>query len=71
MFLPITSNLDLPGIKIKNSDLDSGSLFKSSVLIISKIGIIHKSLLQKEIAKLKDDSLNFIMTAVCKELACK
>jgi mRNA interferase MazF len=71
LFLPITSNLNLQGIEIKNSDLESGNLIKSSVVIISKIGIILKTLLQKEIAKLKDYFLNFVMAAVCKDLDCK
>jgi len=70
LYLPVTSNLSLSGIKINNDFLESGTLIKESLIIVSKIGIIHKSLLTKEVGKLKKESFKSIMKTVCKDLGC-
>jgi mRNA interferase MazF len=70
LFLPLTTNLNLNGVLIENNDLEDGYLRKPSVIIIPKIGIIHKSLILKKIGKLKKRLFQQIMERVCMDMEC-
>jgi hypothetical protein len=71
LFLPLTTNLKLPGVLISSSDLSSGLLKTASIVIVPKISIIHKSLLIKELGELRQDTFARIMKTVCEGLACQ
>jgi hypothetical protein len=71
LFLPLTTNLSLPGIVISSGDLSTGFLQKPSAVIVPKISIIHESLLIKEIGELKPEKFAQIMKNVCEGLACQ
>jgi len=71
LFLPLTTNLTMPGVSISSVDLSSGLLRKPSVIIIPKISIIHKSLLIKELGELRQEIFVRVMKNVCEGLACQ
>jgi hypothetical protein len=71
LFLPLTTNLNLPGIVISSGDLSSGFLQKPSVVIVPKISVIHESLLIKEIGELKPDKFAQVMKSICEGLDCQ
>ncbi len=70
LYLPLTTNLDTTGILLDNSDIEIGYLKEPSVIAIPKIGILHKSLILKEIAKLKQVVLSQIMEKICQDFNC-
>ena len=70
LFLPLTTNLNQDGICIQPGDLDSGKLKKISMVIISKISIIHRSLIIRHLGSLKPDALKSIKLGLCKSFDC-
>ena len=64
------TNLSAKGIKICNDDMEYGNLKKTSVVIIPKILILHKSALLKEIGKIKAKKLIDIKNLLCQEMEC-
>jgi len=70
LFLPLTTNLKIDGIKITSRDLSRGKLKAPSIVIHPKIHTIHKSLFIKTIGELKTDIFNKILKEVCDELGC-
>ena len=68
--LPLTTKTKKNGIIINSNDLESGELKKESLIIIPKNFTLHKSILFKYLATIKNDKLNTIFTAFCHELGC-
>src|SRR5438552_142249 len=56
IFLPLTTNLQLKGFEINNSNLRDGYLPKISLIIYEKPGLIAPELLIKKLASLNTDS---------------
>jgi len=71
LYLPLTTNLELKGININNGDLEKGLLKQTSVVIVPKIGILHKNFLVKEIGIVKKDIFGKVMKEFCAEFNCK
>ena len=69
LYLPLTTNLSLSGIQLHSSDLSIGKLAHTSILLIPKIGTIHKSLLMKPRGLVKADVFQGIKTEICTALA--
>jgi mRNA-degrading endonuclease toxin of MazEF toxin-antitoxin module len=66
IYIPFTTEpSNLNSIKFLNSDLEIGEFKKTSYLIVDKTCTINSSLLQKEIAKIKIEKLNFILKKYC------
>ena len=61
IYLPLTTNLNLDGIKVSNQDIDSGYLPKISNIIFEKISIIHKDLIFKYVATLSEKTYKQII----------
>jgi len=55
LYLPLTTNLALKGITINNDDMEKELLKQTSVVIVPKIGILHKKFLVKEIGIVKEE----------------
>ena len=70
LYLPLTTNIKLEGILIKNTDLDQGYLKEDSIVVVPKIGILHKDFIEKEIATLKISTFKKILKAICKNFGC-
>ncbi len=70
LYLPLTTNLKLKGTIISPPDLKSGELKKTSVVIVPKISIIHKSFLIKEIGKVKEAIFKHILKEICFSFDC-
>ncbi len=70
LFLPLTTNLSQPGVKITSSDLEKGSLKKDSVIVVHKVCLLHKSLLLRKLAKLKEGSFKKVKNSLCRKLSC-
>lgn len=70
MFLPLSSNLSKNWVFIKENDLSDWELDKDSIIIIAKIWIIHKSLILKDIWKLKSEKIKEIHKKLCNDLWC-
>ena len=68
LYLPLSTNLKRDWIIIWNNDLKSWNLKKDSVVVIPKIGLIHKSLLMKEIAHLDYKKEITINKKLCSKL---
>ncbi len=68
--LQLTSNIHIDGIIIKNIDLHSGKLKKESLIVVPKNFTLHKSILFKYIATLKDDKFKQVYANFCKKLEC-
>lgn len=71
LYLPLTTNLELKGITINNDDMEKGSLKQISVVIVPKIGILHKKFLVKEIGIVKREIFGKVMKEFCTEFKCK
>ena len=67
---PLTTNLSAKGTKICNDDMEYGNLKKTSVVITPKILVLHKSVLLKEIGKIKAKKLIDIKNLLCQEMEC-
>lgn len=69
--MPLTTNLKKKGILISNNDLEKGYLVQKSLVIPTKLGILSKKLLIREIGMLKDSSYEKVMKVVCNSFDCK
>ena len=71
IYLPLTTSFKKKGIAITDEDLEKGYLVQKSVVIPTKLGILSKNLLIKEVGMLKDSSYEKIMKNVCNFFDCK
>jgi mRNA-degrading endonuclease toxin of MazEF toxin-antitoxin module len=62
LYLPLTSNININGISINNSNLLDGYLPKISIVIYEKVGVIATSLLIKKIATINNNTYMQILT---------
>lgn len=62
VYLPLTSNLSIPGIIIKNDSLNKGDLPKDSVIVLEKIGVIAELLLVRKLCEVKESVFKEIKT---------
>ena len=69
-FLPLTSNLSRDGILLTNQDPEEGILKKDSVIVTHKIGLLHRDLLVRKIARLKEEVFENVKFAMCEGLTC-
>ncbi len=67
-FLPLTTNLTVPGVKISSDDLEEGKIRQNSMVAVKKLCIIDKSLLLKKIGKIRRDKFELILDELCKEI---
>lgn len=51
--MPLTTNLNIKGVLINNSDLQEGFLPKSSIVVYEKIGVISHDLVIKKMGTLE------------------
>jgi len=72
LILPLTTNLKRDGIIITNSDIETGSLKKESVVIVPKLTAIDSSLISDKniIATLKDITFKKILKDICQKFEC-
>ena len=72
LILPLTTNLKREGIVITNSDIETGSLKKESVVIVPKITAIDSSLISDNniIATLKSSAYKRIVEEICRKFEC-
>ncbi len=72
LILPLTTNLNRDGIVITNSDIETGSLKKESVVIVPKITAIDSSLISENniIATLKSSAFKKILKDICQKFEC-
>ena len=72
LILPLTSNLEREGIIITKKDIEKGSLKKDSIVIITKITAIDKSLItkQKYIATLNMSTFKTVLKEICTKFDC-
>ena len=68
--LQLTSNIEIDGILIDNRDLEKGELKKESLIVVPKNFTIHKSILFKYIATLKDSKFKEIYNIFCRKMEC-
>ena len=71
MYLPLTTNLKREGTLITNDDLEEGHLLQESVVVSSKLGILSKKLLIKEVGVLKDETYRKVMKKLCDHFECR
>ena len=70
LFLPLTTSLDINGISITDDELETGAIYKPSVVVVPKIGIVHKSFLIKEIGLVKEEVFRKVMKEICSSFDC-
>jgi mRNA-degrading endonuclease toxin of MazEF toxin-antitoxin module len=70
LFLPLTTNLDINGISITDDELETGAIYKPSVIVVPKIGVVHKSFLTKEIGLVKEEVFRKVMKEICSSFDC-
>jgi hypothetical protein len=70
LYLPLTTNLSVEGVRVESNDLESGSLLKPSIVIVPKLSVIHASLLDRVIGLLKADKFEEIKRLLCRKLEC-
>ncbi len=68
--LQLTSQYDSNKLKITNEDLSSGHLKKDSLVVVPKNFTLHKSILFKYLANVKQEKLKTIFILFCKEIGC-
>ncbi len=68
--LQLTSKTYKEGIVVTNRDMSHGKLQKESMVVVPKNFTLHKSILTKHIATLKEEIFQKIYRQFCKELAC-
>jgi mRNA interferase MazF len=68
--LPLTSNLKNEGFLLRANDLAEGFLKKESKVIFPKSFTLHRSILIKHLATVKQDILSTIHIEFCKKMAC-
>ncbi len=62
--------MNLEGTIITEKDLQKGNLKAKSVVIITKIGILHRDLIVRKIGTLKEPCFQKILKNVCKSIGC-
>ncbi len=68
--LQLTSQLKNIGFVVSNDDLSEGELKKDSLVVVPKNFTLHKSILFKIIATLKESKLQEIYKLFCHEIGC-
>ena len=68
--LQLTSQMNEDSILLQNNDLSNGKLKKDSVLVIPKNFTLHKSILIKYIASVKQNKLKIIFNNFCNKIGC-
>ncbi len=68
--LPLTSNLNHEGFSLGANDLADGFLKKESKVIFPKSFTLHRSILIKHIATVRQDILSTIHLEFCKKMEC-
>lgn len=68
--LQLTSQLKNSNIILNNSDLSEGRLQRDSLVVVPKNFTLHKSILVKYIASVKEDVLFKIFQNFCSEIGC-
>ena len=68
--LQLTSNLYIEGIIISSNDIAKGRLKKESLVVVPKNFTLHKSILFKYIATIKNEKFSEIYTIFCKKIDC-
>ena len=68
--LQLTSNLDNSGIVVNSNDIARGYLKKESLVVVPTNFTLHKSILFKYIATIKDKKFSEIYTLFCKKIDC-
>ena len=61
LYMPITSNLNIKGVRITNTNLSEGFLPKDSVVVYEKIGVIAPELILKKIGVLEKSMFQNIL----------
>ena len=61
IYLPLTTNLEINGFKIKPEWMINGNLPKTSNVIYEKIGVIHRNSIRKFIASISDQNYKEII----------
>ena len=69
--LQLTSKYKDDRLVISNFDIEDGVLKKDSLIVVPKNFTLHKSILFKYIAKLKEKKLQSIFKIFCKEIGCQ
>ncbi|RLA07940.1 MAG: growth inhibitor PemK [Gammaproteobacteria bacterium] len=72
LFLPLTSNLTRDGVRLNNSDLESGFLKKESVVVVPKISAIDCKIIKTAKLLATIDTIKFkeILSYACNSLQC-
>lgn len=70
LYVPLTSNLKINGIELTTMNLESGQMYKPTIIAVPKIGIIHKSFLLKEIGLIKQEAFDKVLHELCNFLEC-
>lgn len=68
--LQLTSQIDKDKILLNNNDLSEGKLKKDSMVVVPKNFTLHKSILIKYIASVKENKLGIIFNNFCSEIGC-
>ena len=68
--LQLTSKYKDSRLGISNTDLIDGSLKKDSLIVVPKNFTLHKSVLFKYIAKIKQEKLEEIFQVFCQKIGC-
>ena len=68
--LQLTSQYNNAQITITNDDLSNGHLKKDSLVVVPKNFTLHKSILFKYIANIKQEKLKIIFEIFCKKIGC-
>lgn len=64
IFLPLTTNLNITGKLVNQSNIETGVLPKESVIVTEKISVISPTLLTKQIASVNRETYIQIMNDV-------
>lgn len=68
--LQLTTQFKNNKLTISNSDLKDGELKKESLIVVPKNFTLHKSILFKYLATIKDTKQKEIFEIFCKEIGC-
>ncbi len=68
--LPLTSNLKNKGFLLGTKDLADGFLKRESKVVFPKSFTLHRSILIKHIATVREDILSTIHVEFCKKMDC-
>ncbi|MCW3113835.1 MAG: hypothetical protein JWR18_2231 [Segetibacter sp.] len=68
LYTPLTSNTNIRGVRIDNSDLENGYLPKTSIVVFEKPGVISIDLLVKKIGTLTPEKYKEVIDELIKFL---